>query len=113
MGTQSRPADVPDRKAKPLSPAALGVLAMIAVGLVIGMAACGGTVRSASHPAAAGTGPGKEPTAVSTSPGALLCAATKTVDRLLVGPMSSHMREVLPRGITITDGHQVRALAAA
>jgi hypothetical protein len=113
MRTQSRPIDVPDRKAKPLGAAALGVLAMIAVGLVIGIAACGSTVHGASHPAAAGTGQGQEPTAASTSPGVLLCAATQTVDRLLVGPMSSHVRELLPRGITIADVRQVRALAAA
>jgi hypothetical protein len=86
---------------------------MIAAGVVIGLAACGSAVPGASHPAAAGTGHAQEPAAVSSSPDVLLCAAAQTVDRLVVSPMSGHVREILPRGITIADVPRVRALAAA
>lgn len=113
MGSQSRPVDVADRKVKAPGPAARGVLAVIAVGAAIGLAACGSAVPGARHPAVAGTGHAPEPTAVSTSPGVLLCAAAQTVDRLVVSPMSSQLREILPRGITIADVRQVRALAVA
>jgi len=35
------------------------------------------------------------------------------VDRVVASQPTSHFRQILPRGITITDAPQVRALAAA
>lgn len=113
MRSQGRPMDVAGRKGKPLGPAARGVSAMIAAGAVIGLAACGSAVPGAGHPAAPGTGHVQEPAAVSESPRVPLCAAARTVDRVVASPMSSQFREILPRGITIADATQVRALAAA
>jgi hypothetical protein len=51
--------------------------------------------------------------AVSASAGVPLCAAAQSVDRVVAGSASSHFREVLPGGITISDAAGVRALAAA
>ena len=70
----------------------------IAVGAVIGLAACGSAVPGARHPAAAGTGHVQEPAAVSTSLGMPLRATAQTVDRVVASPMSSQFREILPRG---------------
>jgi hypothetical protein len=113
MLNQSRPMNVAGRNSRPRGPAAWGVLAMIAVGAVIGLAGCGGAVSGARQPAEVGTGQAQEPAAVSASPSVPLCAAAQTVDRVVASPMSSHFRELLPRGITIADAPQVRALAAA
>ncbi len=113
MGSQDRPMNVAGRNGKPLGPAVRGVSAMIAAGAVIGLAACGSAAPGASHPATAGTGHVQEPAAVSASPGVPLCAATQTVDRVVASPMSSQLRTLFPRGITIADAPQVRALAAA
>lgn len=113
MGSQNRSMDVAGRKGKLPGPAARGVSVVIAVGAAIGLAACGGAVPGTRHPATAGTGHVQEPAAVSASPGVPLCAAAQTVDRVVASPMSSQLREILPRGITITDGPEVRALAAA
>jgi predicted small secreted protein len=82
------------------------VLAVIAVSAVIVLAACGSTTAGgAGHPASAGV--------ASASAGAPLCAAAPTVDRVVASLPAGHLREVLPRGITITDAPRVRALAAA
>jgi hypothetical protein len=113
MGSQRRPMDVAGRKCRPLGAVARGVLAMIAVGAVIGLAACGGAVSGARQPAAAGTGQAQEPATVSAPPSVPLCAAAHTVDRVVASPTSSYFRELLPRGITIADAPQVRALVTA
>jgi hypothetical protein len=92
-----------------------GALALIAAGTLIGLAACGSAVSGgAGIPVSAGTShPPTPAAAVSASAGVPLCAAAQSVDRVVAGPMSSHFREVLPRGITISDAPRVRALAAA
>jgi len=86
------------------------VLAAIAVSAVIMLAACGSTTAGgAGHPASA-AGHSAGPTAVAAAP---LCAAAQKVDRVVASRPAGHLREVLPRGVTITDPPQVRALAAA
>jgi len=115
MVRHSRPMRAADRQSGPLSAAARGVLAMIAVSAVIGLAACGGAVPGAAgHPASAGAGHSKEPAAaVRASAGVPLCAAARKVDRVVASVPASYLREILPRGITIRDAPRVRALAAA
>jgi hypothetical protein len=115
MGSHSKPIDTADRRSGPLDAAVHGVLAVIAVGAVIVLAACGstaagGTGQSASADAGHSTG---SAAAASASAGVPLCAAAQQVDRVVARQPTSHFREILPRGITITDASQVRALAAA
>ena len=97
--------------------AARGLLAVISVSALIGLAACGSaTVGSAGHRASAGAGRTKEPAAIAAaSAGVPLCAAAGRVDRVVVSrvpalPASPH--EPLPGGITVRDPSRVRALAA-
>ena len=111
MVRHSRTMDAADTQSGPLGAAARGVLAMIAVSTVIGLAAC-------VSAAPGGAGHSKEPAAaVRASAGVPLCAAAQRVDRVVVSlasaPSASHLREILPRGITIRDAPRVRALAAA
>ncbi|HXZ74448.1 MAG TPA: hypothetical protein VEH31_26775 [Streptosporangiaceae bacterium] len=115
MGSHSKPVDTADRRSGPLDAAVHGVLAVIAVGAVIVLAACGSTTAgSTGHPASADTGHSTgSAAAASASAGVPLCAAAQQVDRVVARQPTSHFREILPRGITITDASQVRALAAA
>jgi hypothetical protein len=77
---------------------------LIAAGALIGLAACGSTAAGgATHPAAAATA----------SAGVPLCAAAGKVDRVVAIPGGSHVRALLPGGITIRDATRVRTLAAA
>ena len=95
--------------------AARVVLALIAAGGLIGLAACGSTAAGgAAHPASAGASGSGEPAAAATAPaGVPLCAAAGKVDRVVAIPGGSHVRALLPGGITIRDAARVRALAAA
>jgi hypothetical protein len=115
MVSHSKPVDTADRRNGRPDAAARWVLAVIAVSAVIVLAACGSTVAGgAGHPATAGAGHSTGPAAVAgASAGVPLCAATQKVDRVVASPPTSHLREVLPRGVTITDTPRVRALAAA
>jgi hypothetical protein len=110
MVGHSKPVDTADRRSGPPDAAVRGVLAVIAVSAVIVLAACGSTAAGGTgHPASAAghsTGP-------ATIAGAPLCAAAQKVDRVVASLPAGHLRETLPRGITITDAPQVRALAAA
>jgi hypothetical protein len=115
MVSHSRAVAAADRRSGPLDVAVPWVLAVIAVSAVIVLAACGSTAAGgAGRPASAGAGQSTGPAAVaSASAAAPLCAATETVDRVVASLPAGHLREVLPRGITITDAPRVRALAAA
>jgi len=95
--------------------AARVVLALIAVGALIGLAACGSTAAGgAAHPASAGaSGSGESAAAATASAGVPLCAAAGKVDRVVAIPGGSHVRALLPGGITIRDAARVRTLAAA
>ena len=53
------------------------------------------------------------PPAATASAGVPLCAAAGKVDRVVAIPGSSHIRALLPAGITIRDAARVRVLAAA
>jgi hypothetical protein len=110
MVGQSRPVDTADERSGPPDAAVRWVLAAIAVSAVIMLAACGSTTAGgAGHPASA-AGHSAGPTAVAAAP---LCAAAQKVDRVVASRPAGHLREVHPRGVTITDPPQVRALAAA
>lgn len=110
MVGQSRPVDTADTRSGPPNAAGRWVLAVIAVSAVIMLAACGSTTAGgAGHPASA-AGQSTGPTAVA---GAPLCAAVQKVDRVVASLPAGHLRELLPRGVTITDAPRVRALAAA
>jgi hypothetical protein len=126
MASPSRPKGVAGRPGGPVGAAARGALALIAAGALIGLTACGGTVAGdAAHqasggtggsagPAPAGTGGSAGPSAAVTAPaGVPLCAAAGKVDRVVAIPGGSHVRALLPGGITIRDAARVRALAAA
>jgi hypothetical protein len=84
------------------------LLAMITAGIVAGMAACGSVVAgSGSHPAASGNAAAAVP----------LCANQAHLDRmevsLNIGRGMSHLHELLPVGITISDPARVQAVAGA
>jgi hypothetical protein len=102
---------------RPGSVAARGMLAVISVSALIGLAACGSAVAGgAGHPASAGVGHTKEPAAVAAaSAGVPLCGAAGRVDRVVVSrvpALSASPHEPLPGGITFSDPARVRALAA-
>jgi hypothetical protein len=115
MVGHSKPVDTADRRSGPLGGAVHGVLAVIAVGAVIVLTACGSTAAGGTgHPASADAGHSTgSAAAASASAGVPLCAAAQQVDRVVASQPTSHFREILPRGITITDASQVRALATA
>jgi hypothetical protein len=115
MVSRSKPVDAADRRSGPLDAAVQWVLAVIAVSAVIVLAACGSTAAGgAGHPASADTGHSTGPAGVAAaSAGVPLCAAARKVDRVVASLPAGHVREVLPRGITITDAPRVRALAVA
>jgi hypothetical protein len=115
MVSQGEPAATAGRRSGPLEAAARSVLAVIAVGAVFVLAACGSTAAGgAGTSASAGAGHSTGAAGVAgASAGAPLCAAAPTVDRVVASLPAGHLREILPRGITITDAPRVRALAAA
>jgi hypothetical protein len=115
MVSRSKPVDAADRRSGPLDAAVQWVLAVIAVSAVIVLAACGSTAAGgAGHPASADTGHSTGPAGVAAaSAGVPLCAAAQKVDRVVARLPAGRVREVLPRGITITDALRVRALAVA
>src|SRR5690348_6897190 len=98
MVSPSRPKDLAKRPRGPVAAAARGALALIAVGALIGLTACGGTVvGDAAHqasaatgstgPASAGAGGSAGPSAaVTASAGVPLCAAAGKVDRVVAIP---------------------------
>ena len=100
---------------RPEGRATRGALALTAAGALIGLTACGGTVAGGAAPPAptgAGGSTGTAP-AVTASAGVPLCAAAGKVDRVVAIPGGSHIRALLPGGITIRDAARVRALATA
>jgi hypothetical protein len=115
MVSPGRPKGTAGGQGVPLGVAARGALALIAAGVLIGLTACGSsTVAGAAHPASAGAGGSTGPApGVTASAGVPLCAAAGKVDRVVATPGGSHVRALLPGGITISDAARVRALAAA
>jgi len=115
MVSPGRPKGTAGGPGVPRGVAARGALALIAVGALIGLIACGGTVAGGSaHPASAGTGGSAGPAPAVTAPaGVPLCAAARKVDRVVALPPRGHIRALLPGGITIRDAARVRALAGA
>jgi hypothetical protein len=113
--SRSKPVDAADRRSGPLDAAVQWVLAVIAVSAVIVLAACGSTAAGgAGHLASADADHSTGPAGVAAaSAGVPLCAAAQKVDRVVASLPAGHVREVLPRGITITDAPRVRALAVA
>src|SRR5262245_10097112 len=98
MGSHSKPVDAADRRSRPLDAAVHGVLAVIAVGAVIVLAACGSTAAGGTgQPGLADTGHSTgSAAAASASAGVPLCAATQQVDRVVARQPTSHFREILP-----------------
>jgi hypothetical protein len=115
MLSPSRPKGLAGRPGGPVGAATRSALALIAAGALIGLTACGGTVAGdAAQQASAGTGGSAGSSAAVTAPaGVPLCAAAGKVDRVVAIPPGSHVRALLPGGITIRDAARVRALAAA
>jgi hypothetical protein len=116
MVSPDRPKGTAGGPGVPLGVAARGALALIAAGALIGLTACGSSTVAggATHPASAGAGGSTGPApGVTASAGIPLCAAAGTVDRVVATPGGSHVRALLPGGITISDAARVRALAAA
>jgi hypothetical protein len=115
MVGHNRPVDAAEGRSGPLDAAVRWVLAVVAVSAVVVLAACGSTaVGAAGHPASAGAGHSTGPAAAaSASAGVPLCAAAQKVDRVVATLPAGNLRQLLPRGITVTDAPQVRALAAA
>jgi hypothetical protein len=111
MVGHGKPADAANGRSGPLDAAMRWVLAAIAVSAVIVLAACGSTAAGgAGHTGSAGAGHSTGPAAVA---GAPLCAAPQKADRVVASLPASHLGQTPPRGITITDASQVRALAVA
>jgi hypothetical protein len=114
MVSHGKPVGTADRRNGPLGAAGHGVLAAIAGGAVIVLTACGSTpAGGAGQPASAGAGHSTRAAGGASASAGALCANTQKVDRVVASPTTSHLREVLPRGVTITDASRVRALAAA
>jgi hypothetical protein len=115
MVSHSKRVDTAARRGGPLRAAPQWVLAVIGASAVIVLAACGSTAAGgAGQSASAGTGHATgQAAAAGTSAGVPLCAAAQKVDRVVASLPAGQVRAALPRGITITDASQVRALAAA
>ena len=110
MVGHGKPACAAGRRSGPLPAAVQGALAVIAVSVVAVLAGCGSTAAGGSgHPASAGAGS----TGPAAAAGAPLCAAAQKVDRVVATLPASHLGQTPPRGVTITDTTQVRALAVA
>jgi hypothetical protein len=111
MVGHGRPPETAGRRSGPLDAAVRWALAVVAVSAVAVLAACGSTAAGGSgQPASAGAAHSTGPAAVA---GAPLCAAAQNVDRVVATLPASHLGQTPPRGVTITDTPQVRALAAA
>jgi hypothetical protein len=113
MVSPSRPKGTAGGQHGPLGTAARGALALTAVGALIGLTACGGTVAGGAAPPTGASGSTETAPAVTASAGVPLCSAAGKVDRVAAIPGGSHIRALLPGGITIRDAARVRALAAA
>ena len=115
MVGHSRPVDTAEGRSGRLDAAVRWVLAVVAASAVVVLAACGSTAAGgAGNPASAGAAHSTGPAAgASASAGVPLCAAAQKVDRVVATLPAGHLRQLLPRGITVTDASQVRALAAA
>ena len=114
MASHGKPADTAGRRSGPLDAAVQWVLAVIAVSAVAVLAAVWQhSGRRCGAPGLGGHRPRHGPAAVAGAPaGVPLCAAAQKVDRVVASVPASHLGQI-PRGITITDAAQVRALAAA
>ncbi len=89
-----------------------GMLGLLAIGTLLGLAACGSAVATGSgHRAAAGQATARS--AARASAGVPLCAAARQMDQLEIRLTASQPREILPRALTTTDAARVRALATA
>jgi hypothetical protein len=115
MARYGGPLQTADRRSGPLRATAPAALAIIAAGALTGLTACGSAaVGSAGHPASPGASHSEgSAAAVRASAGVPLCAASNSVDQVVVSPASGHLHEILPRAITINDAARVRGLAAA
>jgi hypothetical protein len=100
-------------KGKPRHAAGRAVLGGVAASLVLGLAACGSVAAGAGgqsgHPAAASSSK-----AAASRPEPPLCANLDRLTRLVVGRSVglTHVREVQPGGLTISNPHVVRSVAA-
>jgi hypothetical protein len=108
------PPETAESRDGPLRKGAPTLIAIVAFTVLAGLAACSSlAVGGASHRAARGTDHTAAPTAaVRASARVPLCAASHSVDHVVVGSASGHLHEILPRPITISDTARVRALAA-
>jgi hypothetical protein len=89
-----------------------GMLGLLAIGTLLGLAACGSAVATGSgHRAAAGQATAR--TAAQASAAVPLCVAAHRMDQLEIRLTASQPREILPRALTSTDAARVRALATA
>lgn len=98
---------------EPRHAAGRAVLGGVAASLVLGLAACGSAVAGAGgqsgHPAGASGA-----TAMAGRPEPALCANLGKLTRLVVGRTIgfTHVREIQPGGVTVTNPHAVRTVAA-
>jgi hypothetical protein len=113
MLSPSRPKAMTGWPGGPVGAATRSALALIAAGALIGLTACGGTVAGGAAPPTGASGSTETAPAVTASAGVPLCSAAGKVDRVVAIPGGSHIRALLPGGITIRDPARVRALAAA
>jgi hypothetical protein len=93
-----------------------GMLGLLAIGTLLGLAACGSAVATGSgHRAAAGQATARSTarSAARASAGVPLCVAARQMDQLEIRLTASQPREILPRALTTTDAARVRALATA
>lgn len=100
-------------KGKPRHAAGRAVLGGVTASLVLGLAACGSAVAGAggqSGHAAAGSSRGT----AAGRPEPALCANLDKLTRLVVGRSIglTHVREVQPGGVTLSNPHAVRSVAA-
>ena len=96
---------------EPRHAAARAVLGGVAASLVLGLAACGSVVAGAGGQAGHAAG---GPKAAASRPQPALCANLDKLTRLVVGRTIgfTHVREIQPGGLTVTDPHVVRTVAA-
>lgn len=92
--------------------AAQGILGVLAIGVLLGLAACGSAVATGSGQRAA-AGQASARAAARASAGVPLCTGARRADQLEIRLLTTGAREILPRALTSTDSARVRALAAA